>query len=717
MRLNNSQKKHFPQLLLALFLLIHLTSKAQQWGDYTLYSVMGTTTTQLMDTNGNTVKTWTHTSTAKSGYSCYLMPGGYLWRSVSRTGNSFSGGPINGQIQKVDWNGTLLWDYVYSTTDYCTHHDICPLPNGNILVIAYERKVAGVAAAAGSTFAGEVWPEKVVEIKPTGATTGEVVWEWKIWDHIVQDKDAAKPNYQSSIVNHPELLNVNYKMTKDWIHMNGVDYNPILDQIAVSSHNTNEWYIIDHSTTTAEAASHSGGNSGKGGDFLYRWGNPAAYNATGTAVLNVTHDSHWIPEGTPNAGRLVGFNNRGVSSTKSSVDQIVTPINGYNYNLTVGSAYEPATYYRHACNGYSSNASSSDQLPNGNMLVCIALAGTVYELDPKGNSIWTKTVTGAIQQAHRYNKCFTDNQPPAIPEISLNSNILSATTAISYQWYLNGQMISNATSQTYTPATNGIYLVRITDNNGCVFRYSQGFKFSGGANVFKISSSSNTPGICIGNSAQINSDATNETGTTTYFWTSIPAGFTSTSKNITVSPLVNTTYKVIAINNGVNDSATVMITVNPKPNKPTVSQAGNILKSTIGITYKWFEDTTIITGINTQSYSPAKNGNYRAKIIDNNGCESDYSDAFSFILSGISATNYSRSFILYPNPTDGIFKIENKSGLQNVEIKISDVFGKIIFQTQNIENINMSDYSKGLYFVTLYSNQNLLGTFKLNLIK
>lgn len=451
---------------------------AQQWGDYTLYSIQNSTTTQLLDTNRNVVKTWTHTG-KKTGYSSYLMPGGYLWKTISRTGNSFTGGPICGEVLKMDWAGNILWDYVYSTTDYCTHHDFCPLPNGNVLLIAYERISAANVTAAGGTFSGEMWSEKVVEIKPTGATTGEVVWEWRVWDHIVQNTDASKPNYQASIVQHPELLNVNYKAAKDWIHMNGIDYNPILDQISVSSHNLNEWYIIDHSTTTAQAASHSGGNAGKGGDFLYRWGNPAAYSATGTTILNVTHDAHWIPEGVPNAGRLVGFNNKGVSATKSSIDQITTPLNGYNYTITAGSAFTPATYdTRHACNGYSSNMGNSQQLPNGNMLVCLATAGTIYEVDANGTTLWSKTLTGSVPQSTKYNKCFVENEAPTIPTITENNQILTSSSASTYQWYKNGQLISNANTQNYTPTDSGVYVVRITDSIGCVYRYAVGFKYN-----------------------------------------------------------------------------------------------------------------------------------------------------------------------------------------------------------------------------------------------
>ena len=474
--------KSYTKLLLMVGMLFSTFSSlhAQQWGDYTLYAMQNQYSANLLDTNGNIVKTWTFSSTAKTGYSTYMLPGGTLLRTVARTGNSFQGGPICGEVQKVDWNGNVVWDYIYSTANYCSHHDVCAMPNGNVLLIAYERKTAAEASAAGCTQSIEIWPDKIVEIQPTGATTGTVVWEWKAWDHLVQNVDPSKANYYSSIVDHPELLNINYNTQKDWMHMNGVDYNPILDQISFSSHNLNEWYIIDHSTTTAEAASHSGGNSGKGGDILYRWGQPVNYSATGTSILNVTHDAHWIPEGVPNAGRLVGFNNRGVSNNQSSVDQIDVPRVGYNYSHTAGAAYLPSTYTnRLACNGYSSNMGNSQQLPNGNQLVCVATSGLIYEVNSAGTTLWSKQLTGACPQSFRYDTCYANNPAPAIPVISSNgANTLSAPIADSYQWYLNGDLLVGETNQTINCNQSGIYLVRITQAPSCSYSYSEGYNFT-----------------------------------------------------------------------------------------------------------------------------------------------------------------------------------------------------------------------------------------------
>ena len=470
-----------------LFLFFSVNVSAQQWGNYTLYSVMNSNVINLIDTNNVAVHTWTMPTTSKTGYSTYMLPGGTLWRTVNRTGNSFTGGPICGQVQKIDWNGNVIWDYVYSTTQYCTHHDICPMPNGNVLLIAYERKTAAELTAAGGSQSIEIWPDKIVEVEPVGATGGNIVWEWHAWDHLVQNFNPAKANYQTSIVDHPELININFNTSKDWMHMNGVDFNPILNQVTFSCHNLHEIYVIDHSTTTAEAASHTGGNSGKGGDILYRWGNPAGYSAAGAQILKVVHDAHWITEGTPNAGYLVGYNNQGISTSASCVDIVDPPYNGYNYSITPGMAFSPLSYtLRQSSGGFNSNMGNSQQLPNGNMLVTVSTSGIIKEFDPLGVMIWSKTSTGFIPKAFRFDSCYVYNAAPVIPTIIQSVDTLYSTTAATYQWYFNGQQIVGAVSQYYVPSQFGNYLVRITDANGCVYRYSLDYNFTGVTGINSI---------------------------------------------------------------------------------------------------------------------------------------------------------------------------------------------------------------------------------------
>jgi hypothetical protein len=467
--------------ILQLFIAVILApfiSGAQQWGEYTLYSVKNSQAAYLIDTNNTIYHSWTFSSTKKTGYSSYLMPGGTIVRTVARQGNQLTGGGMTGEVMKVDWNGTTLWDYVHSSSTYCLHHDICPMMNGNVMMISYEVKTAVQATQAGCSQNISIWSEKIIEVQPTGATTGNIVWEWHVWDHLCQNYNPAKDNYVTSIVMHPELININYNTSQDWLHMNGIDYNEELDQIVISSHNLNELYVIDHSTTTAEAASHSGGNSGKGGDVLYRWGNPAAYSASGLNIYHVPHDAHWVPKGCPNENYLVAFNNNGISGSQSSVDLISPPYDGYNYSITLGSAFQPSTYtLRHACSGHSNNESNSQQLPNGNMLVCIAQSGYIYEINPTGTTIWSKTVSGMVAQAFRYSACYVNGTIPSTPTITQNGDSLISSAATTYQWYFEGSVIEGATGQIYEPPQNGIYQVKVKNATGCESELSAEFMF------------------------------------------------------------------------------------------------------------------------------------------------------------------------------------------------------------------------------------------------
>ncbi|WP_309641577.1 aryl-sulfate sulfotransferase [Flavobacterium sp.] len=393
----------------ALFLTSLLNSNAQTVGltqhnagtlddGYVLFAPNNANTTYLIDRCGRQVKTWN--SAYKPGQSVYLLEDGTLLHTGLTANTTFNAGGKGGIIEKIDWNGNVIWSYTISDATKCQHHDAKMLPNGNVLVIAWEKKTNTEAFAFGrnSTLVPAVlWSEQILEIQPIGATGGNVVWEWHLWDHLVQDFDASKPNY-STIASNPQLLNVNYGASatvSDWIHMNAIDYNPTLDQIVVSSHNLSEIWIIDHSTSTAQAASHSGGNSGKGGDFLYRWGNPQAYN-NGTAADKKffgQHNIHWIENGLPFENQLMVFNN-GLARTGgnySTVEIINPPVDGYNYTATLPYLpTSPSWIYNsgNPNNLFAMNISGAQQLSNGNVLICNGPSGIFTEVNNAGTTLW-----------------------------------------------------------------------------------------------------------------------------------------------------------------------------------------------------------------------------------------------------------------------------------------------------------------------------------------
>ncbi len=175
---------------------------------------------------------------------------------------------------------------------------------------------------------------------------------------------------------------------KDWLHCNSIDYNAQTDEIVISSRVLSEFYIIDHSTTTSEASTHSGGNSGKGGDILYRWGNPIGYD-NGTLndqKLFGQHNVYWIEDSLQDGGKIMIFNN-GQGRGFSSVD-IVNPlkdVNG-NYFLNINNTFGPDsaewTYTDpNPTNFYSSYISGAQRLIGGNTLICDGAHGTFFEID------------------------------------------------------------------------------------------------------------------------------------------------------------------------------------------------------------------------------------------------------------------------------------------------------------------------------------------------
>ena len=362
--------------------------------------------TYLISNDHNFINIWDHSSGIVG--TPYLLKDRTIVVQL-KSGTHYFGnshGPIGGRFNRMDWDGNLLWDFSYHDYTYHPHHDFDPLPNGNILVLCWEKKTAQQAQDLGRIdVINEMWPLKIVEIEPIGQDSAEVIWEWHIWDHLIQDVDSLLPNY-GQISAHPELVNINLgqftnPVEGDWLHSNAIDYDPVIDQIVFSSRHLDEIFIIDHSTTTADAASHSGGNSGMGGDILYRWGNPQNYGRGdgSNKMLNDQHGVNWITENLPGSGNLLIFNNNPLDSTgqdnslgNSSVVEIITPLNNNGtYDLPIDSAYGPNDYhwiFGGDTSFFSHFQSGAFRMPNGNTFITVSQEKRLFEVDTSDQIIW-----------------------------------------------------------------------------------------------------------------------------------------------------------------------------------------------------------------------------------------------------------------------------------------------------------------------------------------
>jgi len=387
----------------------------------------------LVDMAGEVVHAWD--CPAPPGLSVYLLDDGDLLH-CGRTGDltRFGAPGAGGVVHALAPDGRVVWEYRLPE-GLLQHHDVEPMPNGNLLVLAWEERTAEEALAAGRNpeRVGPLglWPDCVFEVEPVRPKGGKIVWEWRLWDHLVQDLDRTKRNY-APVARHPERVDVNGDQTRrpetaeersalqalgylggdeeedeetarnrgraDWTHANAIDYHPELDQVALSVRMFSEIWVIDHSTTTAQAAGHEGGRYGRGGDLLYRWGNPRTYRAGGKRHqrLFAQHDVQWIEPGLPGAGNLLVYNNGfgRPGRSYSSVVELAPPLaRDGSYRHTAGQRFapeEPELELDRAAGRrfYSGHISGAQRLPDGHTLVCVGESGRLLELDADGAVHW-----------------------------------------------------------------------------------------------------------------------------------------------------------------------------------------------------------------------------------------------------------------------------------------------------------------------------------------
>ncbi len=398
----NAQKKLHTLDLQGPDVTVYMPEK--MYDGYTLVAPFTSKNFYLVDKGGFVVKKWE--AMGLPGAETAILPDGRILRAEKVDNPAFpTAGSTGGRIHIYNWDNTINWEYDISSETELQHHDVKQLPNGNFLFAVWEKMGAPELRSMGKIFEGtgrevqEMWFDKIIEVKQTGSKTGEIVWEWRLLNHLIQDIDGARPNFKKIAAN-PQGVDINYNYTKQgnpnsFSHINGIEYINNLDILVLSARNFDELWFIDHSTSTLQAASGKGGKRNKGGDLLYRWGNPFAYKSGlyENRKLFGQHNPTYLINLPDHGGNLMVYNNLQIDSNSvefSSISEINIPFNNGDFLQLENKTGLPLDYAWNLkpADFASKNVSGAQRLPNSNTLTCTGAGGVFYEFTTAGDLVW-----------------------------------------------------------------------------------------------------------------------------------------------------------------------------------------------------------------------------------------------------------------------------------------------------------------------------------------
>ena len=430
---------------------------------YTLFSPFRGKNTYLIDMDGNVVHYWPYPEGWSSPGSeavekhARLQRDGTLFRgTVNRSVPPTGGGMGGASYQQYSWDGEVLWEHVEERPGYTPHHDFVVIWNPKLeqrtLLYLATRQMTHdevIALGADPSLSEDYQsnPDGIVEVD----MDGNVIWEWNISDHVVQDFDPALPNY-GVVSENPGKMDINFSdVGGDWIHANAMDYNQTLDHIVINNSTYSESYVIDHGTTfiPGDAEASIALAASDTGDFLNRWGNPCVYdsgdcpsvNSNGQGASNghqqvfFTHDVQWIEEQEtgsgdplPGEGNMLIFDNGsrrlngGVFSSVVEWNPYDGPMRDGKYVSETQAGYGAGPVIPGAAGMggamgmgmgggmggggtisnqvvwsfssslpnafYSSYISSAQRMPNGNTMIDSGAHGHFFEITPQGEVVW-----------------------------------------------------------------------------------------------------------------------------------------------------------------------------------------------------------------------------------------------------------------------------------------------------------------------------------------
>ncbi len=301
---------------------------------YTLFAPMTATSAYLIDMRGSIVHRWQLPS-RPADYG-YLLDDGHLLIGGQTGKSPLSFGGRGGVIMELDWDGSVLWEYVEDTL----HHDFCRMPNGHTMVLGWEPVPAEMVhhikgGKPGSEHVHGIWCDYFREV----TSDKRVVWEWHGYEHLDLETDVICP------LHRPE----------EWTHANTCEVLPdgnlltsfrLLDTVA----------IIDKQS----------------GRFRWKWGRDE---------LGHQHD----PNPLSNGNILIFDNGWHILQPPPGPRSRVIEVNPQTNAIVWTYETRPGWEF------FSSFISGAQRLPNGNTLICEGMTGRLFEITYDGDIVWQYT--------------------------------------------------------------------------------------------------------------------------------------------------------------------------------------------------------------------------------------------------------------------------------------------------------------------------------------
>ncbi len=298
---------------------------------YTLFASARGRHALLLDDLGQVVHAWHHPEGIQH---LRILPNGNLLVHAlppeSAEGAELIGGSA-AALRELDWESRVVWEY----RDPYLHHDYQRLPNGNHLVLAWDKLPAHLKGqvAGGHAHADDpawMWADVIKEIAPDGAT----LRTWRSWEHLSFEEHRICP-----LESH-----------KEWTHCNSIEITP-----------DGRWLLSLRITSTVALVDSASGK------VEWSWG---------PEWLSHQHHATWLEN-----GHILLLDNGCHRPRAPSFSQVVeldpeTREIVWHYHGNTIVAF------------FSFMVGGCERLPNGNTLVTEGASGRIFEVTPKHDVVW-----------------------------------------------------------------------------------------------------------------------------------------------------------------------------------------------------------------------------------------------------------------------------------------------------------------------------------------